>query len=343
MITWGLASAATMLVWNTASLAGARFLLGLFEAGFVPGVLLYLTYWFPDTHRARANGVLMMSQPVAMALGATISGVIMDSSQGLLGLAGWRWMFLVEGLPAVILGIVAYFYLTDGPRQSRWLSHDEVETLENVLAEDRGKAPAVVGPRRSIWSQITEPKVLLLALAYFSLVTTLNAQSTWGPTIVRGFMHSYSLTKVGLVAAVAPICTIVLMPLWVWSSDRRAERIWHLTAAIAVAVIGWLLVILALNPISQLIGLCCTTGGAFCAMAVFWTLPQKLLSAEARPAGIGFINASGLFGSAISGPMIGWLHDLTHSFAAGLFYATALLLLSIALSWSVVRMAARPA
>ena len=338
MITWGLAASATMFVVDTASLAGARFLVGVFEAGFVPGVLLYLTYWFPDSHRARANGLLMLAQPFASAIGATVSGVILDRTDGLLGLAGWRWMYLLEGLPAVIVGIIAYFYLTDRPDKSRWLSNDEARSLELILEADRNKvARATVRP--SIWSQITETKVVLLALSYFALVTTLNATSTWGPTIVRGVLHAYSLTQVGFVSALPPVCTIIAIPLWVWSSDRHKERIWHLSAALMLAAAGWLLVIFTTNAVGQMLGLCCATSGAFCAMAVFWTLPQKILSTEARPAGIGLINATGLFGSAVSAPVIGVLKDLTDSFAAGLFYATALLVISMSLAWVVTRMA----
>jgi len=337
MITWGLAASATMLVVDTASLAGVRVLVGVFEAGFVPGVLLYLTYWFPDSHRARANGLLMLAQPFASAIGATVSGIILDQTQGLLGLAGWRWMFLLEGLPAVIVGIIAYFYLTDRPEKSSWLSSDEARALELILEADRNKsARATVRP--SIWSQITETKVILLALSYFALVTTLNATSTWGPTIVRGVLHAYSLTQVGFVAALPPVCTIIAIPLWVWSSDCNNERIGHLSAALMLAAVGWLFVIYATNPVGQMFGLCCTMSGAFCAMAVFWTLPQKILSAEARPAGIGLISATGLFGSAVSAPIIGVLRDLTDSFAAGLFYATALLVISMLLAWVVTSM-----
>jgi MFS transporter, ACS family, 4-hydroxyphenylacetate permease len=340
MITWGLASAATMLVVDTASLYGVRFLVGVFEAGFAPGVILYLTYWFPESHRARANGWLMMAQPVAMAVGATVSGVILDRTHGLLGLQGWRWMFLLEGAPAVLLGTIAYFYLTDRPDKARWLDNSEGRLLNSMLEADR--LPAARAERRpSVLSQVIEAKLLLLAFAYFALVNTLNATATWGPTIVREVMQAYSLTQVGFVTAIAPTCTVVAMPLWVWSSDRHGERILHLSAALMLAALGWVLVVTTAHPIGRMLGLCCVTAGAFSSMAVFWTLPQKLLSPEARPAGIGLISAVGLLGSVVSPAVIGVLRDMTGGFAAGLYYVAVLLVISMILSW-IVTVKARP-
>ena len=340
MVTWGLASAATMLVVDTTSLYGVRFLVGVFEAGFAPGVILYLTYWFPESHRARANGWLMMAQPVAMAVGATVSGVILDRTHGLLGLQGWRWMFLLEGAPAVLLGGIAYFYLTDRPDKAHWLDNSEGRLLNSMLEADR--LPGARAERRpSVLSQVLEAKLLLLAFAYFALVNTLNATATWGPTIVREVMQAYSLTQVGFVTAIAPTCTVVAMPLWVWNSDKHGERILHLSAALMLAALGWVLVVTTAHPIGRMLGLCCATAGAFSSMAVFWTLPQKLLSPEARPAGIGLISAVGLLGSVVSPAVIGVLRDMTGGFAAGLYYVAVLLVISMILSW-IVTARARP-
>jgi MFS transporter, ACS family, 4-hydroxyphenylacetate permease len=339
MITWGMASAATMFVVDANSLFGLRFLLGILEAGFVPGVLLYLTYWFPDNYRARANGMLMVSQPVAMAIGSTMSGIILDQTHGLLGLQGWRWMFLIEGLPAAALGVFALYYLTNRPSEARWLDTSERQGLETLMQEDRDRRLNTT--HQSIWSQVLDIKVILLAMAYFCLVNTVATVSTWGPMIVREAMSAYSLTQVGMVAAVAPICTIIIMPLWVWSSDRRRERIWHLSAALLLATCGWLLVIFIPQGGGRLFGFCCATVGVFSAMAVFWTLPQGLLSESARPAGIGFISAVGLMSSIISSTVFGFLRDTTGSFNAGLFYVAGLLVVSMVLAWIVVGFAQR--
>jgi MFS transporter, ACS family, 4-hydroxyphenylacetate permease len=335
LISWGLASAATMLVVGPWSLYIIRFFVGVLEAGFVPGVLLYLTYWIPRSHRARANGHLMMAQPVAMAIGGGMSGLILDHFNGLAGLQGWRWMFLLEGLPAAILGLVAYFYLTDRPVDATWLGEGEKTALGTLLVE--GPAAGQDRPKTSILKQTLEPRILLLAVAYFCLVNTLNANGTWIPTIVRDVLKAHSLTSVGFVTAIPALSALILMPIWTRSSDKSQERKWHLIAAMAMAAIGWLMVIYLAQPELRLAGLIFTVSGAFSAMSLFWTLPQAILSEEARPAGIGFISAVGLLGSAVSPAVIGILRDVTGSFNAGLFYVTALLVISMALIWIVGR------
>jgi MFS transporter, ACS family, 4-hydroxyphenylacetate permease len=335
LISWGLASAATMLVVGPWSLYTIRFFVGVLEAGFVPGVLLYLTYWIPRSHRARANGYLMMAQPVAMAIGGSMSGLILDHFNGLGGLQGWRWMFLLEGLPAAILGVVAYFYLTDRPKDATWLGEGEKTALGTLLVD--GTAAGQGRSKTSILKQTLEPRILLLALAYFCLVNTLNANGTWIPTIVRDVLKAHSLTSVGFVTAIPALSALILMPIWTRSSDKSQERKWHLIAAMAMAAIGWLMVIYLGQPELRLAGLIFTVSGAFSAMSLFWTLPQAILSEEARPAGIGFISAVGLLGSAVSPAVIGILRDMTGSFNAGLFYVTALLVISMALIWIVGR------
>jgi len=336
LISWGLASAAAMLVVGPNSLYFVRFWVGVLEAGFVPGVLLYLTFWIPNSHRARANGHLMMAQPVAMALGAGVSGLILDNLNGVMGLQGWRWLFLLEGLPAVILGMVAYGYLTDKPNNAGWLEESERNTVTSLLADDQSSSGR--RPKVSVWKQVTQPKILLLALAYFCLVNTINANATWIPTIVREVLKAYSLTQVGFVTAIPAVCALILMPIWARSSDRMQERVWHVVAALGMAATGWLLVIYFPEPELRLAGLIFTVSGGFCAMCTFWTLPQSLLSEAARPAGIGLISAVGLLGSAVSPAVIGYLRDTTGNFSAGLFYVTALLAVSIVLILTVARL-----
>ena len=339
LISWGLASAATMLVVGPNSLYFVRFWVGVLEAGFVPGVLLYLTYWIPDSHKARANGYLMMGQPVAMALGAGVSGMILEHLDGGLGLQGWRWLFLLEGLPAAILGVVAYRYLSDKPAGAGWLDQGEKNTLKSLLADNQGSSGRQ--PEVAVWKQLTAPRVLLLALAYFCLVNTLNANATWIPTIVREVMTAYSLSQVGFVTAIPAVCALVLMPLWNRNSDRMGERVWHVVAALGLAAAGWLLVIWCPQPALRLVGLVFTVSFGFCAMSTFWTLPQSLLSEAARPAGIALISAVGLLGSAVSPAVIGLLRDATGNFSAGLFYVTGLLAVSIVLVLIVTRPFAR--
>ncbi len=335
LISWGFASAATMLVFNAGSLYVARFLVGVMEAGFVPGVLLYISYWFPASHRARANALLMIAQPVAMALGAGVSGLILGNAHGLFGLQGWRWLFLLEGLPAVPLGIMAYFYLSDRPEHAKWLTRGEAEMLNRMLGEDK---PALRSSHSgSIWKQLADKNIVMLSLAYFCLVNTINVNATWIPTIVRGVLQTRAISYVAMVAAIPAVFAIILLPLWAISSDRKKERSWHVVAALALAALGWQLVIFARQPELRLLGLVFTTSGAFCGMSVFWTLPQTLLSETARPAGIAVISSVGLMGSASSPTVIGFLRDLTGNFAAGLLYSTVLLVLSMVLVLAVSR------
>lgn len=236
----------------------------------------------------------------------------------------------LKGLPVVLLGVAAYFYLTDKPKDAAWLDELEKNTLAKLVAQ--GEATGKPRPATSVWKQVTEPTIQLFALAYFCLVNTINASATWIPTIVRDdVLKAYSLSYVGFVTAIPALCALVLMLLWTRSSDRTQERTWYVIAALAMTAVGWLIVIFFPEPALRLLGLVCTVSGAFCAMCVFWTLPQALLSEETRAARIGLISAVGLLGSAVSPAIIGFLHDSTGSFSAGPFYAAGLLAVSIIL------------
>jgi ACS family 4-hydroxyphenylacetate permease-like MFS transporter len=184
---------------------------------------------------------------------------------------------------------------------------------------------------------LADKNIVMLSLAYFCLVNTINVNATWIPTIVRGVLQTRAISYVAMVAAIPAVFAIILMPLWAISSDRKKERSWHVVAALALAALGWQLVIFARQPELRLLGLVFTTSGAFCGMSVFWTLPQTLLSETARPAGIAVISSVGLMGSASSPTVIGFLRDLTGNFAAGLLYSTILLVISMVLVLAVSR------
>ncbi|HEY0219663.1 MAG TPA: MFS transporter [Afipia sp.] len=330
LVSWGLASAVTMFVNSATTLHLARFLLGVLEAGFVPGVILYLTYWFPTAVRARANSLMIMGQPLAMLIGAAMSGAIIQHLDGLAGFSGWRWMFLIEGLPATILGIIAFFYLADRPRFATWLKPEEALALEREIATEEGSSAKL-----RFVDVLMDGRLLLLGAAYFGLCNTLNANATWTPTILRDVMAAYSLTSVGLYAAIPPLFALIAMPLWAQSSDLRNDRYWHVAIALLVTAIGWMSVMVSSDPMLRLAGLTLTTAGSLSAMVVFWAIPQTILSPQARPAGIGIISSIGLLGSALSPTVFGYLKDLTHSFTAGLIYVAVLLLISIAIILSL--------
>jgi len=327
MITWGIASTATMFASTPASLYLIRFLVGVAEAGFVPGVLLYLTYWFPQSHRARANAVFMIAMPVTIAFGASISGLILQWGDGLLGLAGWRWLFLVEGLPSVLLGVIAAVYLTSRPADAKWLTETEKTVLQASLAGGVGPSPS----RTSAWKELLGRDVILLSLAYFGLTMTLNTNATWTPTIAREALEGRSLSFVGFVVAVPAFLTAPVMPLWSARSDRKKERTLHIALPMGLAAFGWLLVAASPEPWVRFAGLVGVSIGAFAAMAVFWTVPPAILSAAARPAGIAFISSCGIFASATSPLLVGRLRDLTGSFTASIFFVAAVLVAAAAL------------
>jgi len=334
MITWGIASTATAFATGETSLYGLRLLVGIAEAGFLPGVLLYLTYWFPQAYRARANGFFMVAQPLTIAFGSLLSGYILRMD-GALGIAGWRWLFILEGVPSVLLGVVTFFYLKDGPRDAPWLSADEQAAIDAALAAEAVPAPAGPG---NLWRELRSREVLLLCVAYFGLVSTLNTNATWVPQIVREILGGQGdFVTVGVWAAIPALLTVAAMPIWSLRSDRRRERLWHVTIPMALAAAGWLLVTLAAAPMVRFAGLALVSIGAFCGMSIFWTLPATLLSRAARPAGIALISTMGMFGSAVSPSIIGFLRDRTGTFSSGLLYMVALLVVSIGCVWASAR------
>lgn len=333
MITWGIASTATALAAGETSLYLLRLLVGIAEAGFVPGVLLYLTFWFPHAYRARANALFMVAQPVSIAFGSILSGYLLRMD-GILGLAGWRWLFIIEGVPSIVLGVVTFFYLRNGPRDAAWLTAPEKAAIEEQLASE-APPPAHHG---SIWAELRSREVLLLSLAYFGLISTLNTNATWVPQIVREILGGQGgFVTIGVWAAAPALLTIVAMPLWSYRSDRRQERLWHVVTPMAVAALGWLLVTLSAVALVRFAGLALVSIGGFCAMSILWTLPASVLSKAARPAGIALISMAGILGSAVSPSIIGLLRDQTGSFTAGLLYMVALLAVSIACEWATAR------
>ncbi len=338
MITWGIASTATAFATGATSLYAVRFLVGLAEAGFVPGVLLYLTYWFPSAYRARANGVFMVAQPLTIAFGSIVSGYILKMD-GAFGLSGWRWLFVLEGVPSIVLGAVTFFYLRDRPRDAAWLTATEKDSIEREL--DAEAAP--IAASGGTWTEVRSRHVLLLCVAYFGLVSTLNTNATWVPLIVRDILGGPAdFLKIGMWTAIPALLTVAAMPLWSARSDRRRERLWHVTIPMALAAAGWMLVIGSATPFVRFAGLALVSIGAFCGMSIFWTLPANVLSPAARPAGIALISTAGIFGSAVSPSIIGFLRDQTGSFASGLIYMAILLGVSITCVWAASRAGAQP-
>ncbi|WP_191629004.1 MFS transporter [Pandoraea terrae] len=337
LVAWGFASSATMFAHDATSLYLIRALVGITEAGFLPGMLLYLGDWFPSAARARANAWFMIAMPVTSALGAAASGYLLRLD-GMAGLHGWQWLFLVEGLPAVLLGFATWWYLDDKPASARWLTASEKDCLQSLIARDREAAAARVAKaagkalsaaKTNVWRAIATPAVAKFALGYFCLVNTLSLASLWIPQIVKSFGTTSNNVTIGLLAAIPSICTIAGMIWWGRRSDRLQERRWHLVLPMMFSAAGWLVTCFAPEPSLRLAGVAMASTGAYTAMAIFWTTPEGSLAPESRALGLAVINAVGNLGSALSPIVVGMLKDLTHSFTSGLLFAAASLLVGI--------------
>lgn len=333
MIAWGLASSATMFATGPLSLYVLRTLVGITEAGFLPGILLYLTVWFPSAYRARANSMFMIAMPVTAAVGSAISGYIL-ALDGTWGLRGWQWLFLLEGMPTVALGFMVYYRLHDSPLRAKWLTADEQQVLAQTLAAEH-RAADKRGEDVSLWRELLSPTVIRFSLTYFCLVNTLAMVAVWAPMIVKSISADASNRTVGLLATIPQIVTIVAMIVWGRRSDRHQERKWHLVVPMAVSAIGWFMTAYIEDPFVKMGGVCLASAGSYTAMSIFWTTPDHALSRRARAVGLAVINALGNISSALNPLVVGWLKDLTHSFSAGVVYSAVLLIIGVLIAMTL--------
>ncbi|MDE9430733.1 4-hydroxyphenylacetate permease [Xenorhabdus bovienii] len=329
MVLWGIASTATMFATGPTSLYILRMLVGIAEAGFLPGILVYLTYWFPAYYRARANALFMIAMPVTMAFGSLASGYILEMD-GIWDLRGWQWLFLLEGFPSVLLGFVVWFYLDDSPEKAKWLTREDKQCLQEMMDRDKlsqvqSNGPA--SPKTSLWREVLTPIILMYTFAYFCLTNTLSAINIWTPQIMQSFNQGSSHVMIGLLTAIPQFCTILGMIYWSRRSDRLQERKMHTALPYLFAAAGWILTSLTNHSMVQLLGIIMASTGSFTAMAVFWTTPDQSISLRARAIGIAVINATGNVGSAVSPLLIGWLKDQTGSFNSGLYFVAGLLII----------------
>ena len=342
MITWGIASTATMFVVGPYSLYFVRALVGLAEAGFLPGMLFYLGNWFPAAHRAKANAIFLAALPIAIMVGSPVSGLILQLD-GWLGLDGWRWLFLLEGMPAVFLGIAAYFLLPDRPANAKWLTAGEKTQLQERLDLEQAVQPKTVQPKQSssVWKAIAHKDVIALGVVYFCLVATVNTLGIWSPLIVKEVLNDTDrFVLVGFVGAIPPLLAIVGMLLFSAHSDRAGERTRHCASAMALSALGWLVMVFAASPAFKMAGLSTCYVGAFAAMAIFWTAANSLLEHATRAVGIAAVSTIGTFASIVSPSIVGILRDMTDTMAAGAWYAAVLLAFG---TGSLLRMTVRTA
>jgi D-galactonate transporter len=323
MISWGIISSLTMFVTTPWMFYVMRFLLGIAEAGFFPGMILYVTYFYPAQRRGAIFALLVAGNPVAGVIGGPLSGWIMTSLAGLNGWAGWQWLFLLEGLPSIIVGIIVYFYLTDSIRLASWLPEEEKQILEkNLQAESKDKQS------HSLRDAFSSGMVWLLSFIYFCLIMGVYGLMFWMPTLIKA-TGVKSVLNVGLLSAI-PFAAAVVAMVWVCrSSDKHQERRWHCAIPALISCVCLIISTVYMN--NTLVAMIALTIGVAAGLAttpIFWSLPTAFLGGTAAAAGIALINSVGNLSGFLGNYVIGWLTDLTHSTNAGVYVLAAFALMA---------------
>jgi MFS transporter, ACS family, tartrate transporter len=320
MITWGLLAGLTAMVTGSTSFAIVRFLLGVAEAGFFPGIVLYFTYWFPSYHHARIVSSFLVGLPVAVALGAPISTALLGLD-GMFGLKGWQIMYIAEAIPTVVISIATFFILTDKPEQAKFLTAEERTWLATKLAGER-KAKDVVRTF-TLWQALFDPKVLLLALNYLGIVTASLGMLIFIPQIIKSLGQSSNM-MVGWLTMIAYICGGIAMVVWGLISDRMNERRWNLLGGCVVSTAGLVLAGMTMGTWWALVGMSIAATGFYGSKGPFFAMPPMFLSGTALAGGIAWINSIGNLGGFFGPWYVGVMKDATGSFSGGL-YGLALL------------------
>lgn len=308
MISWGLISSATLFAHDQWTFYGLRILLGIAEAGFFPGIILYLSYWFPDRERGKMTAFFMLAIGLASVFGNPISGFIMQYLDGVSGLHGWQWLFLLEGIPSVIVGFAVLLYLTDYPQDATWLSSEERGWLvARMQGEENARRSQHDADRLGA---LLQWRVWLLIAIYFTVAVGTNASGAYMPRLIQGNFSDLSTFQIGWLSALPHICAVLGMAIFGISSDRTHERRKHLALAAFLAASGWSLTAWTPSPTLSLIGLCLAQTGMMSMLPVFWTLPTAFLTGVAAAGGIAMINSvaniGGFFGATILGTFGLW-------------------------------------
>jgi len=324
MISWGLVTVLMAFIHTPRQFYLVRFFVGAAEAGFLPGVIVYLTHWFRYEDRGKAVAFFYAANPLSYVVGSPIAGLLLGLSW--LGLRGWRWLFILEGIPAIVLGVITIFYLTDWPAQARWLPVDERSWITEQLQREK----QTKNRRRSfsVWEALRNRDVILLTLCYFCAMTGSYGIAFWLPTILKRISGQSDL-RVTLLAALPYMAAFITQQVNGWHSDRTHERRWH--AAIPLFLCALALSLAVLNSARPMvaIGLFVLVGGSFYGFQpCFWALPTLFLSESAAAASIGLINSVGNLGGFVGPMVMGYLASRTHSFAAGLWYLVGSLIVS---------------
>jgi len=314
LVTWGILSAAMMFAQGALSFYVLRFLLGVAEAGFFPGMILYLTYWFPSHARGRAVARFMTATAIAGVVGSPISGLLLQM-KGVGGLDGWQWLFLIEGIPAVVLGIVTLIYLPDGPNRAKWLTPDEKKWITTTLERERQET--VSDGDHSIRAAFRSARVWTFAAIYFAVIMSFYGVTFWLPQIVQAFSGATDLV-VGLISAVPWVGATIGMVLLSRSSDAKGERRRHVAFSALAGAAGLIAAGLLHNPILELTALSLAAVGIWGTLGPFWALSSETLAGTGAAAGIALINSVGNLGGFLGPYLIGWIRTRTESFAIAL-------------------------
>ena len=321
MFTWGLISISMIFIHNSTTFYILRFLLGVAEAGFLPGIIYYLGNWYPAAQRARAVGWFMAAIPLSIVIGGPVAGLLLELN-GLLGLTGWQWLFLLEGIPAVLLSFVTLVYLTDHPEQAKWLHREQKEWLSNIIRSEQtlAREQHQVG----LTQALLHPTVWQLALIMFTCQTGSYGLSLWIPQILKE-LSGLSDFLTGMITAIPYLAAAIGMVLIGAHSDRTGERFLHIAIPSMIAVIGFSLSAVLTSPIPGLIALTVAAVGDLGSRGPFWALPGRFLSGSAAAGGIALINTVGSVGGFVGPYAVGLVRDMTGGYTGGLLFLAALL------------------
>ena len=317
MVIWGAVSSATMFVRTPMEFYAARLLLGMAEAGFFPGVLLYLTYWFPSARRARMTALFILGSPLSGVIGAPLSGWIMQAFGGVHGLRSWQWLFLLEGIPSILLGLASYAVLKDRPSDARWLTADEkTQIAQDLAAEQAGKSQHA--DLRTFLQVLRDPRVYVLGVVAIGSYTLANAVAYWSPLMINA-AGVKNVLNVGLLAGLPPLVAVLAMLIVGWHSDKTLERRWHAAGSEFAAAAALLALSLIIgSPYATVALISVMTAAHYCGMTVFWSIPSVYLSDRSKAGGIAVVTTMGSIAAALTPTMFGWIRVRTGSLSLGL-------------------------
>lgn len=334
MVTWGIAAAAMMFVATPTSFYVLRFLLGVAEAGFFPGIIFYLTYWYPARDRARAYSWFLAAIPISGIIGGPISGALLGLDR-VLGLEGWQWLFLLEGIPSVVVGLLVLVLLPDRPAHARWLAPEQQAWLEGTLEAERTRT--VTSHGASLGRALTNPVVWLLGAVYFLIIVGLYAFALWLPQLIKASGHLTNF-EVGIVTAIPYVVAAAGMVLVGQHSDRTGERYLHLAAPTLLAAAGFLAVAVVQAPGLLVAALSLTAFGLLACLGPFWALPTAFLKDQAAAGGIALINSMGAVGGFVGPYLLGAVKERTGDFTAGLLILVAVLVVAAGIALGMRRL-----